>query len=154
GIDPAAERRVSNLADKVVSGTYNLDGRGVLIGVELARKLGVRTGDRLSVYSKTSLQRMHRAGRARQEIAVLPDEFEVRGIFDVGFNDFNATMVVVSLESAQDLYELDDRVQGLTVMIDDPFQANAARRRLEQALGPGYLVATWGEMNKVIFGAL
>src|SRR5206468_7998840 len=64
GIEPAAERRVSNLADKVFSGSYNLDGKGVLVGIELARKLGVRTGDRLSVYSETSLQRMHKASRA------------------------------------------------------------------------------------------
>jgi lipoprotein-releasing system permease protein len=145
---------VSNLADKMVSGSYNLDGKGLLIGIELARKLGVRTGDRLSVYSKTSLQRMHKASRAKQDLAILPDEFEVRGVFDVGFNDFNASMVIVSLESAQELYDLDDRVYGLTVMLDDPFQADAARDRLEQALGPGYRAATWGQMNKVIFGAL
>ena len=156
GIDPVAERRVSNLAGKVFSGSYNLEGKGALLGLELARKLGVRPGDRLSVYSKTSLQRMHKASRAGQEIAILPDEFEVRGLFDVGFNDFNSSMVIVSLESAQELYDLDDRVHGLTVMLDDPFQADAARRRLEPALGPGYGVVTWAQIpyNKVIFGAL
>jgi lipoprotein-releasing system permease protein len=154
GIDPVAERRVSNLADKMCAGTYNLDGKGALLGLELARKLNVRPGDRLAVYSKTSLQRMHRADRAKEELAVLPDEFQVRGLFDVGFNEFNASMVIVSLESAQELYDLDDRVHGLTVMLDNPFQADAARRRLESVLGPAFRAATWAQMNQVLFGAL
>ena len=92
-------------------------------------------------------------GKANEE-AILPDDYAVRGIFDVGYFEYNATVVVVSLENAQELYDLGDNVHGLMVMLRDPYQAPEVRRELEGALGPNYNITTWTEENSAILGAL
>jgi lipoprotein-releasing system permease protein len=88
------------------------------------------------------------------EEAVLPDDYSVTGIFDVGYFDYDANVVVASLENAQDLYNLGDGVHGLFVMLHDPYQAPEARRELLQALGPNFSITTWTEENSAILGAL
>ena len=54
-----------------------------------------------------------------------PEEFEVRGIFDVGYYEYNANVMITSLANAQDLYNLNDSVHGLMVMLKDPYKAAA-----------------------------
>ena len=61
--------------------------------------------------------------RKRNAEAILPDDYEVRGIFDAGYYEYDAHVIVTSLENAQDLYDLDDSVHGLFVMLNDPYQA-------------------------------
>ena len=88
------------------------------------------------------------------EEAVLPDDYTVTGIFDVGYYEYDANIVVTSLENAQDLYDLDDNVHGLMVMLRDPYQAPQVRRELLPALGPDYNITTWTEENSGILNAL
>jgi lipoprotein-releasing system permease protein len=85
---------------------------------------------------------------------VVPDDFTVRGIFNIGFDDFDRMMIVCSLESAQELQVLDDQVHGLFVMLHDPFRAEEAVRSLVPELGRNYRVIPWTEENREIFSAL
>ena len=85
---------------------------------------------------------------------MLPDDYEVRGIFDVGYFEYNANIVVTSLENAQGLYNLEDNVHGLMVMLRDPYQAPQVRRELAAALGPKYTMSIWTEENSGILNAL
>jgi len=111
-------------------------------------------GDHLAVYSPRNLERMEKTRGQTNAEAVLPDDFEVRGVFDVGFNDFNSMMIVSSLENAQELYGLDGGVHGVLVMLKDPFQAAVAQKELQGELGSGVRVSTWIEDNAQIFQAL
>jgi lipoprotein-releasing system permease protein len=86
--------------------------------------------------------------------AVLPDDYTVTGIFNVGYYDYDADFIVTSLENAQELYNLDDNVHGLLVMLNDPYQAPVVRHKLLQTLGPNFAITTWAEENSVILGAL
>jgi lipoprotein-releasing system permease protein len=61
---------------------------------------------------------------------------------------------VTSLENAQDLYNLDDNVHGLMVMLDNPYQAGQVRDELMQSLGPNFYIRTWMEDNSALLGAL
>jgi lipoprotein-releasing system permease protein len=111
-------------------------------------------GDRVSIYSPQDLEKMEKQRGKADEEAVLPDEYTVTGIFDVGYYEYNANIVVTSLENAQDLYNLDDGVHGLMVMLRDPYQAPQVRRELAQALGPAYAMTIWTEENSGILNAL
>lgn len=125
-----------------------------MVGTEFARDMRLNVGDHLAVYSPRSLEKMEKARNRADAEAILPEDFEVRGIFDVGFNDFNFMMIVTSLENAQELYGLDNSVHGLYVMLHDPFKVNEVRDQLQRALGPDYHGLTWMEENSQIFGAL
>lgn len=153
GIDSKLEAKVSNLASNIIDGKFDVSRHGLLMGNLLAAKLGLRVGDRVNIYSPAELRKMKEARTKEEQQAILPDEYEVRGIFDVGWYEFNSSIVVVSLQNAQEMYELGNDVQGLIIMLDDPFQADAVKARLEKKLGPEFDVSTWLE-NSPLLGAV
>ncbi|MCL5096949.1 MAG: ABC transporter permease [Candidatus Omnitrophica bacterium] len=154
GIDPGRESSVSILPSSIKEGRFDVSGNGVLIGSELAQAMGLDVGDKLAIYSPRSFQEMREGQKHHEEVFSLPDDFVVKGIFDVGYYDYDANVVVCSLANAQDLYDLNDSVHGLLVMLHDPFQADEARTQLRQSLGPGFVIRTWMEDNSGILNAL
>jgi lipoprotein-releasing system permease protein len=154
GVDPARESSVSVLPQSIIAGKFDLSGRGLVIGSQFAENLNLSVGDRISIYSPSDLEKMEKRQGKPDAEAVLPDDYTVNGIFDVGYFEYNANIVVTSLENAQDLYNLDDNVHGLMVMLRDPYQAPQVRRQLLSALGPGYNISTWTEENSGILNAL
>jgi lipoprotein-releasing system permease protein len=126
----------------------------LIVGSEIARGMGLNVGDHVAVYSPRSLEQLEKSrGQTNAQVPVA-DDYEVRGVFDVGFNDFNDMMVVTSLENAQDLYGLDNAAHGLFVKLKDPFQAEVVARQLAEYLDPELETITWMEENSQIFGAL
>jgi lipoprotein-releasing system permease protein len=149
GVDPDAEKTVSTLPSSMKYGAFDLGGHGILFGDILAEELGVQVGDIVNLTTASDAMRMHKALEKGEKLAIPPMEYEVRGIFKIGYNDFDANLVVVSLPNAQDMESLGDSVQGLTVMLDDPFAALQVRHELSRALGPRYQINTWME-NKLL----
>lgn len=154
GADPAYEGNVSVLPESIIRGEFDLDGYGLLAGRDFARMYGLHVGDRVAIYSVNDLHRMRENLENDNEEAVLPEDYVVRGIFDVGYYEYNVSVVVVSLENAQELFDLGDTVHGLMVMLDDPYQVYQVRKELLSALGPGYRISLWTEENSAILNAL
>ena len=154
GIDPETEGKISNLPNDVIEGKFDLSGHGLIVGAEFASSMGLSVGDHLSIYSVREIKKMKVARDSKQDEADLPDDYEVRGIFDAGYYEYNARFVVTSLENAQDLYNLDDSVHGLFVMLDDPYEAALVKGQLEKSLGDNFCVSTWMEQSSGILTAL
>lgn len=156
GVDPITEGTVSVLTNSIVSGKFDVSGHGLIIGTAFASKLGLRVGDRVAVHSAPNLRKMYQAHKAGKDVAIKPEEFEVRGIFNAGYYEFNSTIIVASLAKAQELYGLDesDTVQGLLVMLHDPYQAAKVRRELLATLGADYYITIWTEENSTLLDAL
>ena len=150
GIDPEAETNVSTLASSMVEGKFDVSGRGILIGRVLASEYGLEIGDTVNISSAQDVQKMREGYEKGHQEAIPPMEYEVRGIFDVGFYDYNSTVVVISLAKAQDMCGLNDEAHGLMVMLHDPFAAPMVRDQLKQALGPDYKVSTWLEDSSML----
>ena len=145
---------MSVLPESIIAGKFDLSGRGLVIGSALAQSLNLAVGDRVAIYSPNELKKMKEHQGKSNEEAVLPDDYTVTGIFDVGYYEYNYSIAVTSLENAQDLYDLGGSVHGLMVMLRDPYQAPAVSRQLAGALGPGYTITTWMQENSAILGAL
>jgi lipoprotein-releasing system permease protein len=159
GIDPHLEEKVSVLLSSITRGSSDLRGNGILVGQEFAMKMAVKVGDKLAIYSINDLRKMQQSLKKNREEgelkeAYLPTEYEIRGIFDVGYYEFNDLFIVCSLANAQDLYGLDDDVHGLIVMLHDPSQVRKLREELDGVLGSEYLISTWEEENSGILDAL
>jgi len=58
GVDPKLESNISTLPTNLVAGTFDLSNRGLLVGVEFARSMGLQVGDRLAIYSPEDLKKM------------------------------------------------------------------------------------------------
>src|ERR1035438_2838774 len=160
GIDPATEGKASKLPEEILpGGKFDLSGRGVIVGVDFANNLRLRVGDTLSILSAREIQKMKDAREHKQELTIVPDDYEVRGIFDTGYYEYNARVIVCSLANAQDLYDLNDSVHGLFVTLKDPYQAESVRKPLEQALNyqmdeGTFYAQTWMDRNSGILSAL
>jgi lipoprotein-releasing system permease protein len=147
GSDPATESKVSKLPEQIKDGKFDLSGRGLVVGADFAFNLGLQVGDTISIYSAREIDKMRSAYERKEYETILPDDYEVRGIFQTGWNEYDAHVIVASLENAQDLYDLDESVHGLFVMINDPYQATVVKNELTNTLGGNFYVSTWMEQN-------
>ncbi len=157
GVDVNAESSVSTLPQSIEpGGTFDLSGQSIIVGSDFAELNGLEVGDRVSIYSPNELKKMAEQvqhGKTNEE-AILPDDYTVTGIFNVGYYDYDADFIAASIENAQDLYNLGDSVHGLFVKLRDPSNAAEVKRQLEGALGPNYEVTTWEEQNRAFLGAV
>ena len=154
GVDPASEGKVSTLPSKIIFGKFDLSGHGMVVGTDFANNMHLQIGDHLSVYSAREIKKMKAAYDRKEYETILPDDYEVRGIFDIGYYEYDAHIIVTSLENAQDMYDLDDSVHGLFVTLDDPYQAALVRTQLLNMLGENYSISTWMEQSSVMLNAL
>jgi lipoprotein-releasing system permease protein len=160
GIVPGLETNMSILPKSIIQGKFDVSDRGLLIGAQFASNLNLSVGDRVEVYAPNVFEGLFEIARtnggelpAGTRVPVVP-EYDVRGIFDVGYYEYNVSFVVASLRDAQDLYGLENTAHGVMVMLRDPYQAPAVQEELARALGAKYQVTTWMEENANLLGAL
>jgi lipoprotein-releasing system permease protein len=119
----------------------------LLLGRELARTLGVIPGDSVTVISPQG---------AMTAVGLVPKmrRFLVAGFVEVGMYEHDASLAYTTLAAAQEFAGLGDRVTGVEVKLDDPFEAKTVGRRLAAAAGASYWIRDWMDMNRNLFAAL
>ena len=154
GINPRIETNISVLPDSIREGKFDVSDRGLLVGTEFARNMNLSVGDRVEIGSPSVLKKWRESAKKEGGVAPVLPEFEVRGIFDVGYYEYNLSIIVISLQDAQDLYGLGKDVHGLMVMLHDPYRAPAVEAELAKSLGPNYGIRTWMEENSNLLNAV
>src|SRR6266545_984120 len=156
GVDPEAEASVSVLPSSIVAGAFDLSRHGLLVGTVFADNMNLQIGDHVAIYSPKDLKEMKENRGKEGETVRPPADYEIRGIFQVGYNEFDAAFVVTSLENAQALYDLEDgdSVHGLMVALHDPYQAQRVAQELERTLGFEFKVTTWIEESPLMMAVL
>jgi lipoprotein-releasing system permease protein len=155
GVDPETFGRVSVVPSSLVAGSNDLSYQGLLVGSDFARGMGLDLSNRVAVWSPNSVEKMRAGiGKTNAEI-VMAEDFTVRGIFDVGFPEYNGSYVFTSLDDARALLNIpDDTVQGLQIKLIDPYLAEKVKAELEKVLPEGLAIKTWRQENPAIFDAL
>ena len=168
GIDPAEEENVVPLQKFIKQGKLDLEGESAVLGIELARKLRIGVGDKLTVYSPGNLGQildgMKKLESAKgeeekktiQELreVVLPKELTVTGIFETGHYVHDSDFLLVPLYVGQELYGLEDALHGITVKTDDPYGAARVKDAIQAFLEPPQFAETWIDMNRQYFEAV
>jgi lipoprotein-releasing system permease protein len=80
--------------------------------------------------------------------------FRVAGHFYTGMYEFDSKLAYVSLAEAQKFLGMPGEVTGIEIRTTNPDAAPALAERLTAALGSGYEVRSWEELNKGLFTAL
>jgi lipoprotein-releasing system permease protein len=168
GIDPVEEEKVVPLKKFITKGALDLEGDSAVIGVELARKLHITVGDKLTVYSpgnlgdildgikgleKTKGEDERKAIDKLREV-VLPKELTITGIFETGHYVHDSEFLLVPIYVGQELYGLGDALHGLTVKTVDPYGAEGVKQAIQQYLTPPEFAQTWIDMNNQYFEAV
>jgi len=147
GVPPEKDKRILGLDKRIVEGKYDLSGKNVIIGRELALSLGLSVGDEIVLISpfgrKTPIGYIPRVKR-----------FNISGIVDFGFFKYDDSYVGMSLENAQKFFNMKNSITGIQLKIKNPFEANKVKDQLSQYIEFPYIIRTWQEMNKSIFQAL
>jgi lipoprotein-releasing system permease protein len=153
GIDPEYETRVTDIGRAIRSG--GLAGLaesgpdqvpGILVGVDLAKQLGVSVGDSVNVLT---------AQGTVSPFGVLPRtrRMRVAGIFSLGLYEFDSAYGFVSLEVAKRLTGR-DRVEVMQLRVDDIYRAPQIAQAIDARSDGRYLAQPWTEMNRALFSAL
>jgi lipoprotein-releasing system permease protein len=152
GVHPSMEEKTTDIAKHIKEGSIRdldlQDGLpGIILGRELALRLGVAKGDTITILSPTG---------EIGPLGMLPKikSFKVVGIFEVGMFEYDSNLVVTGLKPAQEFFGLKEDVTGLEVRISDIYKAGDVRARVQKALGTPYHVRDWMQMNKNLFSAL
>ena len=146
GIDPVREGAVSQIPASVKQGKFSVKGQDVVMGADLARRIGVGLGDKLLINSPASF--------VNKDEITLPEEFRVAGIFEVGMWEYDSGFVFCSSEKARVLFGYENGVGAIRLMAKDPYRIQEVARQIRAQLGSDYFVTTWMEQNRQIFSAL
>ncbi len=154
GIDPKTESQISVIPKSVIDGEFNLRGNRILLGSVFAQNMNLHVGDKIVLMSGRDLHALGETKKNEKADAIVPDDFEIAGIYDVGHYEYNAAFIIMSLVTAQELYSLGDAVNGLSVMLKEPEAATAVRKELSQAIGGDIAISTWIEEHSTFLDAL
>lgn len=154
GIEIGTADQVLSVSKDMVSGSVKdleeKDGLpGVVIGAEMAKRLGLGLGATVNLLSPTGTQS---AVGFTPKVRV----FRVAGIFRTGMYEYDATLGYVTVDAARNLLGFkDDIVSGLEVRLADVYKAGEVSELLRAKLHefPIY-VRNWQEMNANLFAAL
>ena len=168
GVDPGQEESVVPLRKFVKYGKLDLEGDTAVLGTELARKLQVGVGQKLTIYSPgnigqvlDSIKKLENATGDEEKTAVnelrdviLPKELSVTGVFETGHYVHDSEFILVPLFVGQELYGLGDSLHGITVKTDNPYGAERVKDAIQQFLQPPEYAQTWIDMNRQYFEAV
>ncbi len=148
GVDPERESEITDIASTVQEGEYSFEDGGVLIGVDLARVLGVTVGDRLNIVSPF--------GGNNTPLGFVPRarKFRVNGIFDSGMYEYNSMFVYVGLGQLQRFLGMEGMVTGYEVRVQDVYASGRIARVLMRRLGYPFRAVDWIAQNRNLFTAL
>ncbi|MFN3702975.1 ABC transporter permease [Thermomonas sp.] len=136
GVDLLRYLRVIPLDRNMVDGRLDLGSGNAVIGRQLAKDLGLRTGGKLRID----------AGKGREAIV------NVAGIFELGVRELDARYVYLDLKQAQSLLALPGGVTVIDVTVADLFGADRSAARIR---GLTRLKAeSWMETNAQLMNAL
>jgi lipoprotein-releasing system permease protein len=168
GIDPAEEEKVISLRKFIKEGNLDLEGDSAVLGIELARKLRIEVGDKITIFSPGNLNQVldeiknlenakgdeEKKAIERLREVVLPKDLTVTGIFETGHYAHDSDFVIVPIHIGQELYNLGDALHGITVKTDDPYGAERVKKAIESYLKPPQFAETWIDMNHQFFEAV
>jgi len=118
----------------------------MFVGVELARRARVKLGDCVPVLVPFASE-----GGAGTPA---PFKFKVVGVFQMGFNEYDARLAFVNLDDARRLANARQSVFGVELRFKDPMQALAVQDEVERRLGPEPRIIDWKTLNHNLFMAL
>jgi len=150
GVDLATPAVVADLRAQLRSGSLEpLTGGqpAVLLGVELARTLGVVVGDAVTAISPKG---------AMTAVGMVPKmrRFVVAGTIEIGMYEYDSSMAYLSLPAAREFAGLPAGVTGIEVKLVDPFAAKRVGGVITRQLGFPFWVRDWMDLNRNLFAAL
>ena len=147
GVDKKEKKTNDFFKNFISQGSLNdFNTNKIFIGTELAYNLNLQIGDRMNLMSSAFVA---------TPLGSLPkqENFEVAGIFNTGFLEFDQNVIFLNIDDALSLFDKEKKDQNIEIYLKDPLKANSYKEKLYK-LNQNYFVYTWSDMNKSLFSAL
>ncbi len=116
GIDAEVYFNIVRLPDYIVAGQPRVNSDDIIVGLDLAKDLGVTVGDKLTVTSATGASRL----------------LTISGIFDLGNKGANMRSTYVGLRTAQALANLSGGVTSIDLTVTDVYAAETIAQAVQR----------------------
>lgn len=119
----------------------------VIIGSKLARTLGVRVGESITLLSPKGTATI---------LGTIPKHkaYRVVGIFEVGMYEYDSSTIFMPLEAGQLFYVYPNAVNSLEIFTTNANKATEIALTVNRITKSGYNVASWEAANASFFNAL
>lgn len=148
GVDPKYEAQLSGHLMNIIEGNLDVLGEGsrsIILGRLLAYELNVRIGDGVVLLIPRPV------GDGTMEPVL--ERFVMRGVFEAGLADYDATLALINARDAAEILGLGDEVSAIRFRADDVMQAPAIANRIESRI-PGSVSSDWTIENASYFRAI
>lgn len=149
GIKASDLKKRHYIATNIKHGTLNsfdTQEDSVILGIKLARKLGVLPGDRMTLVAPE-------ANNTAFGLIPRMRSFEVKAIFEVGMSEFDKNVVFIPLAAAQKFFRLSNQVNKFEIFTTDPENAPHIRKELEKKL-IGQKPLDWQQIHSSFFHSI
>lgn len=155
GIDADLEKTVSKISSFITFGSLDdikvrKEGEpyGIILGKDLAFSLMAGVGDTITLISP-------QLNRGPFGLNPKMRSFIVKGIFDTGVYEYNASMAYISIEAAQEFIGLkENSVTGISVAVEKGVNSIDLTYTINQKIENKYWARDWLSMNQSLFSAL
>ena len=134
GVKATAESEVSYLPKNISEGAYLPTSDSAYTGTTLAKNLGIKLGDEIVLLSHDNL------GGIAASVPILT------GIFTSGNDQLDRSLVQIPLETFNDVFQLDNDVHRIVIMVENPLDLDATKKAIERILPPSTRVYDWREL--------
>lgn len=140
----ANNMKAGNLDDFAKPGQGGKPSDSVLVGRRLAESLGLRVGDRFGLISPEGNATAFGTMPRQKSVTVV-------GIFEVGMNEYDKTVIFMPLETAQTFFKTGKGVSALEVFVDDPDKVPERAFVLQKTIGDRFVLVDWQHMSSGFF---
>lgn len=135
--------------ESVLSGSTEaaLELEGVVLGYQLARKLGVGAGGTITIVSPKPVDTPF--GSTLRFL-----EFPVAAVVEIGVYQFDESFIGMPLSVAQRFFRMPGQVSNIEVFIEDPERVETVIGDFETAVDGRAYVTSWRSFNQALVGAL
>jgi lipoprotein-releasing system permease protein len=148
GIDPAEEAKVTDLArnQRALMGQLNAGEWNIVLGVELARLVGARIGDKVAIVAP---------GGNVTPAGVTPriKQFTLVGVFEAGHYEYDSGLALIHVDDAARFFRVEGPI-GVQLRLADVQAARQVGAQLQQSMGSGIIVRDWTRTNRNWFDAV
>ena len=119
-----------------------LDDNHIILGHNLADNIGAEVGTNVKLFSSNTISSPF--GQLPRSI-----NLEVKGIFNSGMSEYDASFAFISLKNAQRISALDNEVSIIEVHLTDLKATESVKKKIEEKFAnKDLIIRDWKEINK------
>ena len=153
GVDGASNESLAAIGRSVIGGSVSQlfeatkvgSLPSIMVGAELATRIGVQTGDSAELISANP--GFSSANSSRRHV-------RVAGIFRSGLFEYDSTWIYLPLETAATFAGGAHTASVISVQVANIYEVSQTAARVREALGDSYTTVDWQEANRPLFTAL